>query len=1043
MRLSSTSFADLAKFTAACALAFTATGSTVTLRSIQGTPVRNAVVAFAIESAPGPYEYRWSDQDGRIEVPPFPGVLLIVHPDFVPLESPVTDVITLQKGTAVEVAPHARREGVAVRIYSSDWIGRFDVETLPPISGFAVLSCGSGETLFDVDDPAGIRAVGRAVFPPPRAGTPVRQRVKVTASRGASAPGVVFLASGVDEGTATVPRSRLFAADSEVVFDNVAGGHKHVVIGAMRNSGPVVRSVRAVAEAAPIDLVPVAAAQITARVLCDPPVAALRVRATWAPEEAVHVSIPRSVMRADDGRLRVEDLAPGRVELSAIAPGRRNASRTIVLAADRRSADAGTLCPAPPWRIRGIVLGDERKPVANVHVRYASQTGTTTRDGRFELTVTAPSEGELSAALNGYVTWKRWFEPSEGNAIVRIELNRGTRYVGRVIDAATREPITRFRLRLLAFADRPERVFDQWLASVDGSFSTAPLRQDVTRVIIETGAHQMTAAELPIASDTTRDLGTFELQPLLRVTGRVVDSEGLPLEASVRVRSESLSDWNRGMIGTTLFESTADPNGDFELRVRSGTYAFSARAAGWTPQTRDGLEMTGDVDLGTIQLRKGCTLRVRTSRRGQPLPQTVVTLHRGTADDHRDVMTQTTDDDGWVMFHGLGSGEYTAAIRLGNRLGAARSIALNEDVCDDETMELGLSGVTVQGFARHGGRPMADAFITLFPISEEDSPRLTIMRQRMNAEGRTEVEELLGKGTREILATSDATGFFLFEDVSPGAYRLTSWQGSSSRSRRIVVPDRKQFDATTDFDVSLITGEVTDAETSQLISGALIVLEDAVGATLQSTTTNDSGGFELDGGSREPVRLRVTHPGYAGSNQALSPEMQILRVKLKRSDIVFRGRVAPATPATIHWQLDTPAGTFPGSLSTASDGRFEIERLSVGTLSIALTSPLGNAIASFPLTTTDQREQEIVLDQKVMVHALLPDEARPEEVRIRANETDITSLLWRVAAFQPRPGAASEWIWRLPRGHTYTFRLGGITKTVNCCADVIQVPFRP
>ncbi len=1043
MRRLSISFADAATFAVACALSLTAFGSTVTLRSSDGAPVPNAAVALAVESAPGPYEVRWSDRDGRIDIPQFPGVLLIIHPGFVPLESPIAEQITLRKGTAVDVPQHARREGVALRIYSSDWIGRFDVETLPPIYAAAVLSCGSAETVFDVDTPSGIRTVARATIPTPRAGTPATQRVKVRSEPGSDAPGVIFLASGDDHEPAAVPRSRLFRAGSEAVFENVAVGRRYVIIAAMRGQGPVVRSVRVPAVAAPLELVPVVPAQITARLHCEPRVSDLRVRAQWSPFEAVHVSIPRSVTRADDGRLRVDDLAPGRVELSATAPGHRDATRTILLAEDRRSADAGSLCPAPPWRIRGIVLNEDRKPLRNVAVRYASAAVTTKRDGTFAVSVTAPSEAELSAALDGYVTWRRWFEPTEGDATVRIELSRGTRYTGRVLDAATHEPVTRFRLRLLTFVDRPERVFDRWMTSADGSFSTTPLRQDVTRVIVETDSHQLSAVELETASDAIRDLGTIELQPLLRITGRVFDEDGVPLEATVRARSETLSDWNRGMSGTTLFEGITDANGDFDLRVRSGTYTVSARATAMTPHIRDGVEVSGDVDLGTIHLGTGCDLRVRALRRRQPVPQTPVALHRGTVDDQRDVVTQTTDDDGWASFHGLGSGEYTAAIRIGHRLGASRSIAFDEKVCDDETsLELELSGVVVQGFARRGGLALANEFITLFPISEEDSPRLTIMRQRISAEGRTEVEELLGKGAHEILTTSDATGFFMFEDVRAGAYRLTGWQGAASRSRRIVIPDVMRFDATTDFDSPMITGDVADGETSEPIVGAHIVIENAAGATIQSTMSSDSGGFELSGGSEEAVRLRVTHPEYAASSQALSPEMTMLRLEMKRVDSTFRGQVAPAADAVIHWQLETTAGPFLGSTFAKSDGRFEIARLKAGTLIVAASSTAGGAIASFDLSAAAEHEQTISLEQDSTVRVLLPDEARPEELRISVNGIDITPLLWRVAAFQPRPGAASEWVWRLPQG-PYGFMLRRETKRLTLYAGVNHITFRP
>jgi len=1043
MRFSSTRFADAAAFLSVCLLSLPGVARTTELRSAGGAPVRHAAVVLAIEWKPGPYEVLWSDDDGRVAIPSdFAGRLLAIHPGFVPQETEVVERITLREGAAVDV-PETVRQDAALRVYAMDWIGRFDVETLPAVKADAVLRCGSDATVFDVQVPGKIRTIALDSIPQPAEGELVSQSVAITRSDDAVTGGVVYLAGGEPSPAPAIPRSRILGPNGRAMFEQVAAGRRYVIIAAARGYGPVVRYVRAARDAPTVEVSPVPAADITAHVECRKTPADLRANARWEPREARHVSIPRSVELRDDGTLRIADLAAGRLRLAVGAAGWRETVREVVLAPDRMHADAGALCPGRPYVIAGVVVDEDRRPVSGVTVRYDQSAVTTKSDGAFAITATAPEEAELSATRDGYVTWKRWFAPSDVASSMRIALSRGGRFKGRVIDATTRAPVTRFRLQFLSFSDRTEHALDRWLNADDGSFVTPALRRDIERVIIEAADYQTAAVDLePRPNDTLRDLGEVELVSALRIRGRAVDDHDAPLtNVLVRARSDELPEWNAGERNSTLFEGSVDEDGHFELPVSAGTYSLSVRASGFAPAVKTGLVVSADVDVGALALARGCALRVRVIRDGQPVSRTPVELHRGTADDEADVIIRSTEEDGGTRFTDLAGDDYTAVIRIDHRMVAARAVSLEAGKCgDDTTVEIEIGGVLVRGFATRGHVPIADSKISLFPIAEEESPRLTVVRQRTDEQGRTVVEQILGKAAHDNLVTTDSTGFFVFEDVKPGAYRFTWWQGDSARSRRIVIPDVPVFDATTDFDATPIFGDVTDAKSGQPISGASVVLEDVRGTAVQRTATDDAGRFELGSAPEEAARVRVSHADYPAVTQPLSSGGEMLHVKLSRSAFTFRG-VLPSRDLTVQWQLETGAGRFAGSVLSETDGTFEISGLTPGTLIVAASSAQGGTIAAFTIEAGDSQQHPIALVAETPIHVLVPEQTRPDELRIRIAGVDISALLWRVAAFQPRPSQPSEWLWRLPAG-VYEVVLGGVARQVDLRDGEGRVTFR-
>jgi hypothetical protein len=218
-------------------------------------------------------------------------------------------------------------------------------------------------------------------------------------------------------------------------------------------------------------------------------------------------------------------------------------------------------------------------------------------------------------------------------------------------------------------------------------------------------------------------------------------------------------------------------------------------------------------------------------------------------------------------------------------------------------------------------------------------------------------------------------------------------------------------------------------------------LEDARGTAVQRTATDDAGRFELGSAPEEGARIRVSHADYPAATHALTSNGQVVHLKLTRSALTFRG-VLPTGGLTVEWQLETGAGRFSGSVLSEADGTFEIPGLKPGTLIVAVSSGPVGQIAAFTMPADASQQPPIALATEAAVNVLVPKETKPDQLRVRVKGIDITPLLWRVAAFQPRPGQPSEWIWRLPAG-VYELVFGGIAQQVDIRDGEKRISFRP
>jgi protocatechuate 3,4-dioxygenase beta subunit len=201
------------------------------------------------------------------------------------------------------------------------------------------------------------------------------------------------------------------------------------------------------------------------------------------------------------------------------------------------------------------------------------------------------------------------------------------RWSGRVIDAESQEPITRFEVRPMHHAmgsDQPPLPKGDWVAfeSADGAFSI-PASEIAGEWKIECRA----AGHAPGMSASFSHSGVESVPDILvglragaTVIGRLVDDAGEPIPGGrIRTRDGSFTDDafsaivgdEEGRLATELL-ARSDADGRFTLRnLRPTTYQVLLASAGMHQVTVEALELEeGEVhDLGEVTLTPGAGLR--------------------------------------------------------------------------------------------------------------------------------------------------------------------------------------------------------------------------------------------------------------------------------------------------------------------------------------------------------------------------------------------------------------------------------------------------
>lgn len=1006
--------------------------------SVSGAPVAGAIIVFAKEGQPGPYEFTTSNETGSFTVDrTWSGPILVLHPSYRPREIAGPRSVMLDPGDSV-IPPAAIDPHADIRIYLSSWVGRFDVERLPTLTRLPEFHCGGPDALWDIASPKHSRVVTRDLAHVAR---PVDEiatmTVRLTVS-GRGTNGFAYIAEQPDPKRRESPlaRSRVLDSRGEATFEDLPRGRRFAVVAVPADAAPTARffrtssaeqSVEIAASPSPIS----AKATISCKsVLGDVNATAILRLADvpWLP-----VRVPA---RLDHNTVRAGNLTAGTASIIVSAPSRRSIRRDALVSANRPAIDLGPMCPPPPFSIAGTVTDTADRSIKNAVIRYGSSSAKSAVNGAFSLHASGPDEASLVVTSDGYLPWHTWFQPSDVPSSLTVRLERGCRYRFRVVDAASREPVRSFRLSCSGGGNgaAPQKLCSEPVVTADGSFTTPPLPASFSLVMIESPGHELFRKPVAPRGGATRlrDLGTFEVVPLSSIVGRVTDDRGRGIAgASVIARSSALPEWDSGLAGVTLFEGSTSAEGDFSLPVAGGTYRVKARASAFADSETTEVMTRGTADSVTLQLKQGCALDVALHPvRKSSAP--AVELHRGSADDQSDVVTRAAGDDGRARFEHVAPGDYTLVVRNGRRL-AQSEVHVEDGTCPD-AVDLTIGSTRVEGVAAMRGEPVANASLSLIPAAMAGTPGLTVIRKTANADGRVTTDEIIGKAAWANATQTDFAGYFVFDDVTPGEYRIVLTRNGDVRSRTLVVGDAAVVEASTDFGERMVPGVVVDAGTSAPIVGAVVTLQNASAAEVDMATSDANGAFTLSDAAGEGLRIVARNEGYETAAAPLDPASPRAVLTMRRAtttaDCLILHDGVPVAGALVVWQLENGAAVTNGTAYTSDGGTCELRDVGTGVLTIAAgTSALG--ITFDRTTVTDQPlNRTIQLGARTLLRAVLPARRIPQDVRFRYAGSDVTQMVWRFSSGTPAMSGQSTWIWSGLAPATLDLALGATARRV-------------
>jgi protocatechuate 3,4-dioxygenase beta subunit len=224
-------------------------------------------------------------------------------------------------------------------------------------------------------------------------------------------------------------------------------------------------------------------------------------------------------------------------------------------------------------RIRGRVVDDAGKPIVGANVYYSEgnhgfnnigDSTTTDAGGKFEFD-SLPSDAPFSIGAAGYSEIESTKLPLDGTDEVVVKLPQEGMIRGKVIDAATRKPISPFNVQLTFSPDRrPDEPghhlggarsttpTGERFANPEGTFElkelilNMPLQLTVTASGYERQVYRRVVAQAKSEADEiVVPLLPVDSAKLVAIRGRVVDANGAPV-ASAELRLITADKINSG-----------------------------------------------------------------------------------------------------------------------------------------------------------------------------------------------------------------------------------------------------------------------------------------------------------------------------------------------------------------------------------------------------------------------------------------------------------------------------------------------------------------
>ncbi len=486
------------------------------------------------------------------------------------------------------------------------------------------------------------------------------------------------------------------------------------------------------------------------------------------------------------GAFGFRNLSLGEIPISALAKGRKPEIRTVQV---KPGMPEILFRLGPGQKVWGVVKADTGDPLAGVRIALESKTGGVSdtyqldlnsgQDGRFEW------DGAPDEALNfcflksGYEAKRRHpLKPNQENVIT---LRHTRKIEGRVLDAATGQPLTKFRVGI-----GPYSGGDSFYASypgmkdyadANGQFTLEASEENYAAVKAEADDYAAQIERLPEAQNGVVQV-ILRLAASKALHGVLVTPDGAPVAGgTVAISSGRVNEMptlgNARLADRQGKVVTTDTAGEFVLPSppEAGTLV-AAQEKGFAVASIQQVRDSGHLVLQAFGRIEGTY-----TRGGQPIAGQEFTLRETDVSFAWGQYKVSTDENGRFIFEQVPPGE-GRIIRLvkGSDNGWAHHYGADVNVLPGQTAQvaLGDTGATLTGRVRYESPPTEGENLSLRAFLRTAPPPLPsgMSAEETRAYYQTPEGKAVSRQDKTFVVNFSDDGSWNADSVSPGTYML-------------------------------------------------------------------------------------------------------------------------------------------------------------------------------------------------------------------------------------------------------------------------------
>ena len=609
------------------------------------------------------------------------------------------------------------------------------------------------------------------------------------------------------------------------------------------------------------------------------------------------------------GRYSIAALPPGTYQGHASHPSFVTARNSNVHVA---AATAHAFSLQPRSRVSGVVLGEDKKPVAGAFVASASRIAVTNPSGEFTVRLTESGPLLVEAWKSGYavtISPLITVQPGETKSGLTLTLQRGFPLQVKVVDS-DKQPVANAAVdfNLTGYADTmrtvpvPCSVVDRLKCRLTGADGTMETRLGEGKYNIRVGGADFVTKDLPQQALTARSSPlVVTVERGAEVSGRVLFADGTPV-ADARVITS---------VGIGGGSAVTDASGAFTLKqLPRKAQSLTAVMTDEMPLRSKPVPVTPPARNVTITFPRPSRVEGRVIDRETSQPLTtfnVAVLQRGMG-GLRGV--DVNSSDGAFVLKRVLPGAVDLRVTAPGYVAGTLSDLSVEEGKDLTGVEVKLDrGVRVAGHVTAGGSAAAGAQV-----------RAGTRARRMPASTET-----------------DANGDYVLDGVAPGEQVFDFVkQGFVTKHKTVEVEAGKDLRVDADLDRGReIRGRVIDRNGQPVrMAGASARLPGT--GFVPAVTTDDDGQFTISGLEDGRYTVTAQKSGWVGASiDDVDPaSARPLTLTLDRGGTIT-GRVTGLAPEELaQVRVSAAARNTSSSQQTDAAGNFTLSGIPDGSVTI-------------------------------------------------------------------------------------------------------------